>query len=107
MRRTLLFTLALILVVAIAAISTLVLAQSRAGASDAVAGEQWEYLIVAGGTVNLNPSDSSTLRKAPGAFGRENFPLEQNMDKLGAKGWELVSVTGSPVDPVFYFKRRK
>ena len=47
------------------------------------------------------------MRKAPGAFSRENFPLEQSMDKLGAKGWELVTVTGAPADPVFYFKRRK
>ena len=107
MRRTLLFTFALILVVAIAAISTLVLAQSRADGGDASAAEQWEYLIFAGGNVNLNSSDSSTLRKQPGAFSRENFPLEQNMDKLGVKGWELVAVTGSPADPIFYFKRRK
>lgn len=106
MRRTLLFTFALILVVAIA-ISTLALAQSRTEHGDSVASEQWEYLIVAGGNANLNPSDSATLRKAPGAFSRENFPLEQNMDKLGAKGWELVSVSGSPGDPFLYFKRRK
>jgi len=107
MKRTLLITFALILVVAIAAISTLGLAQSRTDHGDSAAAEQWEYLIVAGGTVNLNSSDSSTLRKAPGPFSRENFPLEQNMDKLGAKGWELVSVSGSPADPVFYFKRKK
>lgn len=107
MRRTLLFTLALILAVEIAAISTLVLAQPRGDASEVTQGEQWEYLVVAGGTVNLNPSDSATMRKAPGAFNREAFALEQNMDKLGAKGWELVSVTGSPADPTFFFKRRK
>ncbi|HWO02676.1 MAG TPA: hypothetical protein VNS63_25770 [Blastocatellia bacterium] len=82
--------------------------QPQASASDTPTAEQWEYLVVAGGTVNLNPSDSATLRKSPtGAFTREAFPLEQNMDKLGAKGWELVSVSGSPADPIFYFKRRK
>ncbi|HYV07846.1 MAG TPA: hypothetical protein VFB82_24855 [Blastocatellia bacterium] len=107
MRRKFLITFAAILIGAVAAISTLVLAQSRHEPSDSVATEQWEYLIVAGGTVNLNPTDSSTLRKAPGAFSRENFPLQQNMDKLGAKGWELVSVSGAPADPVFYFKRKK
>jgi hypothetical protein len=107
MRRTLLFLFALIVVAAIAAISTLGLAQTRGGGNDGPQGEQWEYLVVAGGTVNLNPSDSATMRKAPGAFNRENFPLEQNMDKLGVKGWELVTVTGSPADPVYYFKRRK
>lgn len=83
------------------------LGEPRASASSPVQGEQWEYLVVAGGNVNLNPSDSATLRKMPGVFNREAFPLQQNMDKLGAKGWELVSVSGSPVDPTFYFKRRK
>ena len=33
--------------------------------------------------------------------------VEQQMDKLGAKGWELVSVSGQPPGPVYYFKRRK
>jgi len=28
------------------------------------------------------------------------------MDRFGANGWELVTVTAPP-DPVFYFKRRK
>jgi hypothetical protein len=92
---------------AIAAISTLVLAQPRGGESEVSQGEQWEYLVVAGGSVNLNPTDNATMRKAPGAFNREAFALEQNMDKLGAKGWELVSIAGSPVDPTYYFKRRK
>ena len=55
MRRTPLFTIALILALAIAAISTLVLAQPRGGESEAIQGEQWEYLVVAGGSVNLNP----------------------------------------------------
>jgi hypothetical protein len=107
MRRTSLFQFALIVAVAIAVISTFELKQPRASASGGPQGEQWEYLVVAGGTVNLNPSENATMRKAPGAFSRENFPLEQNLDKLGAKGWELVTVTGSPADPVFYFKRRK
>jgi hypothetical protein len=71
--------------------------------------EQWEYLVVAGGnTTNLSASGSSSMRKEPKvqAF-RENFVLEQNMDKLGTQGWELISISGSPVDPVYYFKRRK
>ena len=83
--------------------------QNRSGAEEpqAANAEGWEYLVVAGGTVNLTPSDSGTMRKEPGAFGRESFPLERNLDKLGAKGWELVAVTGSPADPTFYLKRRK
>jgi hypothetical protein len=83
------------------------LGQPGASASSGAQGEQWEYLVVAGGNVNLNPSDSATLRKMPGVFNREAFPLQQNMDKLGAKGWELVSVGGSSGDPTFFFKRRK
>jgi hypothetical protein len=70
-------------------------------------GDGWEYLVVSGGTVNLSPSDSGSLRKEPGAFSREWFPLEKNLDKLGAKGWELITVSGSSADPIFYLKRRK
>ena len=48
------------------------------------------------------------MRKEPNApFGREAFVLEQHMDKLGANGWELVTVAGPPTDPAFYFKRLK
>jgi hypothetical protein len=47
------------------------------------------------------------MRKEPGAFSRESFPLEKNLDKLGARGWELVTVSGSPADPIFYLKRKK
>jgi hypothetical protein len=68
---------------------------------------QWEYLVVQGGTVNLEASGSSSMRKAPPAFSREAFPLEQNLDKLGKQGWELVQVTGNPADPAFFFKRRR
>jgi hypothetical protein len=75
---------------------------------ETVTREQWEYLVVAGGNSNLSPSGSTSMRKEPKvqAF-RENFVLAQNMDKLGAQGWELISVTGLPTDPVYYFKRRK
>lgn len=73
-----------------------------------VSGPQWEYLVVAGGNVNLSATGSDRMRKAPdGSFSREAYPLERNLDKLGALGWELVSVTGSPNDPVFYLKRPK
>jgi len=70
-------------------------------------GSGWEYLVVQGGTVNLSGMDGGSMRKEPGAFSRESFPLEKNLDKLGAKGWELVTVAGSPADPIFYLKRRK
>ena len=57
--------------------------------------------------VNLSAGEGGSMRKADGAFSRELYPLEKNLDKLGGKGWELVTVTGSPADPIYYFKRRK
>jgi len=71
------------------------------------AGGGWEYLVIQGGNVNLSGSDGGSMRKEPGPFRSELYPLEKNLDKLGAKGWELVQVTGNPSDPVFYMKRRK
>ena len=72
---------------------------------------QWEYLIVSGGSANLSTSGNenypSMRKQTDGSFAREYFPLERNFDKLGAKGWELVSVHGSPNDPVYFFKRLK
>lgn len=99
-------------IVAVAALfAVVILAHSavvnRAGANDDGSGGGWEYLVVQGGTVNLSAGDGGSMRKEPGAFSRESFPLERNLDKLGAKGWELVTVTGSPADPIFYLKRRK
>jgi hypothetical protein len=71
------------------------------------AGDAWEYLIVAGGNVNFSGSSDGRMRKEQGPFARENYPLEGNLDKLGAKGWELIQISGNPSDPIFYFKRRK
>ena len=72
---------------------------------------QWEYLVVSGGNVNLSSMSGdqfSGMRKQPdGSFGREAFVLERNLDKLGAKGWQLVSVHGVPNDPIYYLKRPK
>ena len=72
-------------------------------------GDQWEYLVVAGpSTTNFTPTSSPRMRKEPNVpFGREAFVLEQHMDKLGANGWELVTVAGPANDPAFYFRRRK
>lgn len=71
--------------------------------------EEWEYLAVAGpSTTNLTPTNNPRMRKEPNVpFGREAFVLEQHLDKLGANGWELVSVAGPPTDPAYYFKRKK
>ena len=83
--------------------------QDQAKANDSAPNEQWEYLAVAGpSTTNLTPTGNPRMRKEPNVpFGREAFVLEQHLDKLGANGWELVSVAGPPTDPAYYFKRRK
>jgi hypothetical protein len=72
------------------------------------AGLHWEYLVVASpSNINLTATSNPRMRKEPGAWGREGFVLEQHLDKLGANGWELVAVSGTPGDPHYYFKRRK
>lgn len=88
--------------------SVLFVAARGASAPTSPKGDQWEYLVVQGGTMNYAPSGGGSLRKEEsGAFAREQFALEGNLDKLGAAGWELVGVSGSPNDPVYYLKRRK
>lgn len=83
--------------------------QEEANASTNAAPEQWEYLAVAGpSTTNLTSTNNPRMRKEPNVpFAREAFVLEQHLDKLGASGWELVSVAGTTTDPAYYFKRRK
>jgi hypothetical protein len=105
MRRTIVLTL-LLLVPVSAVVKTA--GRSENSASDTVAAEKWEYLVVAGpSSTNFYPTGNPEMRKEEGSFAREGFVLEQHLDKLGAKGWELVSVAGAPSNPVFYFKRRK
>ena len=104
MKRTISSLIGLILFVAV----IVVIAMGTANSSSTDSQEQWEYLVVAGGTTNLTSTPNLSLRKeATGAFSREAFPLELNLDKLGSKGWELVTVAGNPADPIYYFKRRK
>ncbi len=105
--RTLVLTL-----LALALLGTALLTSVRHAAADipeSFAGDQWEYLAVAGpSTTNFSPSGNSRMRKEPTAsFGREAFVLQQHLDRLGANGWELVTVAGPPTDPAYYFKRRK
>ena len=106
MRRTILLTLLLLVPGFAAVIKTP--GQEGADADKKPAAGGWEYLVVAGpSSTNFSPTGNPRMRKEEGGFGREAFVLEQHLDKLGAKGWELVSVSGLPVDPVYYFKRRK
>lgn len=106
-KRTPLLAIALCLaVIAVVVVKTAGQEDVNAGAAS---GERWEYLAVAGpSTTNFTATGSPRMRKEPNsAFGREAFVLEQHLDKLGANGWELISVAGPPTDPVYYFKRRK
>ena len=107
MRRTVGLALLLLAPVFAAAVKTT--GQKGANVSDTVVNEQWEYLVVgAASSINLSPPSNPRMRKEPTeSFGREAFVLEQHLDKLGAKGWELVAVAGPSSDPSYYFKRRK
>lgn len=106
MKRTLLLTL-LLLLPGFALISRSSSHDGPDADSKASAGK-WEYLVVAGpSNTNLTPTGNPRMRKEDSGFGREAFVLQTHLDKLGAKGWELVSVSGVPMDPVYYFKRRK
>jgi len=102
-----------VMVVLVLAMAVLAVVKSKAqeetNPRTNAAADQWEYLAVAGpSTTNLTPTNNSRMRKEPNVpFGREAFVLEQHLDKLGANGWELVSVAGPPTDPAYYFKRRK
>ena len=105
LKRGLLTALALCLV----AISFAVVKTSGQEPNSTDRAEQWEYLVVAGPTTtNFSGTGSGRTRKESNSgFAREAYVLEQHMDRFGANGWELVTVTGLPNDPAFYFKRRK
>ena len=83
------------------------LAQRHASNDEGAGRDQWEYLVISGGSTNFASASTTMKKESSGSFSREWFPLEANMDKLGVKGWELITVVGNPGDPVFYFKRRK
>jgi hypothetical protein len=99
----------LLVLTAVSALVVQTPGKGRDGQGDAAAGERWEYLVVgAPSGTNFAPSGNPSMRKdGSGGFGREAFVLEQQMDKLGNRGWELVSVYGPTSDPAYFFKRRK
>ncbi len=68
---------------------------------------QWEYMVVTGGNVNLSGVGDLSRKQPDNSFAGEASVLQRNLDKLGQKGWELVTVHGSPAQPVFYLKRQK
>lgn len=103
MKRTILICLSiLILLIGIGATFR------HAKAEDDSGGDHWEYLVVSGANnVNFSSPSTGTMRKETAGFQRENFVLEQQMDKLGERGWQLVTVAGTERDSIYYFKRRK
>lgn len=107
MRRIILVALLLLVPILAAVVKTP--GQGGTSRRNRVAPERWEYLAVAGPTTtNFTPTGNPNMRKLEeGTFAREGFVLEQHLDKLGAQGWELVSVAGPSQDPVYYFKRPK
>jgi hypothetical protein len=102
--RFLIITGAALLLVIAAALAKNVASKESADAA------AWEYMVVAGGTVNLESMSSEQfagMRKQPDGSFKEFTVVERNLDKLGAKGWQLVAVYGAPNNPVYYFKRPK
>jgi hypothetical protein len=101
--------ISLVLFLVVVAIAVVKTNGQEEKSNDRVAGDQWEYLVVAGPSLtNLTPTGNPRMRKEPNVpFAREAFVFEQHLDKLGANGWELVAISGPANDPSFYFKRRK
>jgi hypothetical protein len=79
---------------------------TRTSAQDTDTKQKWEYLIVADGGNSLNSVSSPGQRKQKD-FGREAVTVERNLDRLGADGWELVAVSGTPNEPTYTLKRHK
>ena len=106
MRRT--FLLVLLLLVPVLAVVMKTAGQGKTNPHERVVTERWEYLVLSGpSNTNFEPTGNSDMRKQDGSFAREGFVLETQLDKVGAKGWELVSVAGPPQNPIYYFKKRK
>ena len=109
MKRLFLLPLLMAATVCLSLVAGVVAQRSGGSSKEPAADTQWEYLVVAGGTVNLSSSGAdSRMRKQPDeSFAQEAYALERNFDKLGQQGWQLVTVHGAPNNPVYYFKRLK
>lgn len=110
MKRTSLLAIFVATVVASCLVAGVWAQRSSSSSKEPAAETQWEYLVVAGGAVNLSSEGlgSNRMRKQPDdSFAQEAYALERNFDKLGAQGWQMVAVHGAPNNPVYYFKRLK
>lgn len=108
MKRTILFVgISIVLVIATVAFANK--RSSHSGDTSKTEKVEYEYLVIAGGRNNLSSSGTNgKLAKLSLESGfRENYPLEMNLDKLGAEGWEMVTVTMAQPEPIYYLKRVK
>ena len=64
--------------------------------------DDWEYLIVTGGRVNLSTTGAGQTKQK---IFQEAVTVERNLDQLGKEGWMLVAVSGGLNDPTFFMKR--
>ena len=100
----------ILLVSAIAALllATFAFAAQRSSSNKDSNKAEWEYLVIVGGRQNIASTSNTKMSKLglDTSF-RENFPLEMNLDKLGAEGWELVTVAIARDEPIYYLKRLK
>jgi hypothetical protein len=89
-------------------IATLAFTNQRSSRAKENDKADWEYLVIVGGRQNLSSSGNNKMAKLSlDTTFREHFPLEANLDKLGAEGWELVTVTMARDEPIYYLKRLK
>ena len=84
MKRTILLVGSIIIVV----LATVAFAKQRSTRSNDTDKIAWEYLVIAGGRNNLSSAGTNgKLAKLALESGfREYYPLELNLDKLGAEG---------------------
>jgi hypothetical protein len=102
-----LIPIALLLLVIPVVVASQRIKSQRDNDPESFAGQRWEYLVVANpSATNFAATGNPDMRKEDAPF-REGFVLETQLDKLGARGWELVSVEGTSNNPVYYFKRAK
>lgn len=88
-----------------AAITVLLFVLGAAVQKHDASDDKWEYLIIAGGNVALSSTSGTPGRRKQNEFRAEATAVEQNLDRLGEQGWELVAVGGPINEPAFYLKR--
>lgn len=102
-------TILLVCISLVVVITTIAFAQQRSTRTKEIDKIEWEYLVIVGGRNNLSSAGTNgKLAKLGLESGfRENYALEMNLDKLGAEGWEIVAVTPTQTEPIYYLKRLK